>query len=103
MAQIILNQGEQNLKKDRLESVVIDYIETIIKFDITIGRDKNNFFLEDYNNVTSNIEFFRKQGIRIFLGGGNIFFMRTEQKIDGLMITCIHVRGMARRLIKFKE
>ena len=103
MSQVINPIDVADLKKIRLENFIINTINRIIKFDIGLGRSEKNYYPGDYNSITKNISEFRKNGFRIFLGGGNAFFLKTTKKLDGWESVCVQARGMARRKITIKE
>jgi len=90
-------------KQLEIEALMVDYINRIIKFDIILGRSNDNFFKEDFKSVSSNIEKFKKEGFRVFIGGGNIFFLKIDKKLTGWQAICVQSRGMARRKIMLKE
>ncbi len=98
-----IKEVEEDPKKVELENLIVGYINRIIKFDIELGRTKENFFIEDYNNITKNIKQFKADGFRVFIGGGNLFFLKIEKKLTGWQAACVHARGMARRKISIKE
>lgn len=95
--------SKNSLKRIELENIIITYINKIIKFDIELGRGKENFHTEDYNIIINSIDGFRSRGFRIFIGGGNMFFLKIEKKLTGWLADCIHMRGLARRKITIKE
>ena len=94
---------EVDLKESELKAFLINYINKIIEFDIALGRNKDNFFKQNFDFITHNIEDFRKRGFRVFIGGGNIFFLKIENKITGWVGTCLQIRGLAQRTIKMWE
>lgn len=98
-----LSVAEADLKKVELENLIVNYIDKIIDFDKSLGRTKDNFFVDDYKTITKNIDNFRNEGFRIFIGGGNIFILKIESKLTGWTATCIQVRGLAKRKIVIKE
>lgn len=93
----------EDRRKIELENFIVNFINRIIKFDVDLGRSEQNYYPGDYNAITKNIDEFRKNGFRIFLGGGNAFFLKTDKKLDGWKSICVQVRGMARRKIVIKE
>jgi hypothetical protein len=86
-----------------LQNLIINQINRIIDFDTNLGRGKENFFADDYNAITKSIDEFQKQGFRVFIGGGNIFILKVENRLTGYTATCLQMRGMARRKIIIKE
>lgn len=90
-------------KKLELENLFISYINNIIKFDISIGRDSKNFYEDEYKMVLKNISNFKNQGFRVFIGGGNIFLLKIELKLTGWIGNCFQIRGLAQRKIQIKE
>lgn len=100
---MLISPKEEDPKKLELESLAISYIDRIIKFDIELGRSKENFFEQNYNLITANVDDFRKRGFRVFIGGGNIFFLKIEQKLTGWTANCLQLRGLAQRKIQIME
>lgn len=98
-----LSVAEVDPKKVELENLIISYINKIIDFDKQLGRTKENFFIDDYKTITKNIDNFRNEGFRVFIGGGNIFVLKVESKLTGWIATCVQMRGLARRKIVIKE
>lgn len=94
---------EEDPKQRELEYIFVSYINNIIKFDIELGRNKENFFEQNYNEITKNIDTFREKGFRVFIGGGNIFFLKIEHKLTGWVANCLQMRGLAQRRIQIKE
>jgi len=90
-------------KKLDMENFMVNYINKIIAFDVSIGRSKDNFFPEEFKNVTTNIEKIKAEDVRVFIGGGNMFFLKTHAKLTGWHVQCVQVRGLARRTIHLKE
>lgn len=99
----MLSLKEEDLKKRQLENLVISYINKIIEFDVALGRSDKNFFEENFNYITTNIDKIRKDGLRVFIKGGNIFFLKVEHKLTGWVATCLQMRGLAQRKIQIKE
>ncbi len=98
-----LSLSKENTKEKELESIAVGYINRIIKNDIELGRGDKNFFKDDLNEIRKNIDVFRQKGFRVFIGGGNIFILKIEQKLTGWRADCMHLRGLAQRKIQIKE
>jgi len=94
---------EEERKKAELENLIIGYINRAIEFDKKLGRSEKNFFKQNYNEIKRSIHLFRKKGFRVFIGGGNIFFLKIERKLSGWTANCLQMRGLARRKIQIKE
>jgi hypothetical protein len=89
--------------QSKLEKLFINYIDSVIANDIAIGRDKRNFFTGEYDSVMVEVDRIRREGGRVFAGGGNVFLLKTKAELQGNMISALHIRGMAQRIVCIKE
>jgi hypothetical protein len=96
-----VNQVDPN--QNKLTRIFVTYIDKVIANDIANGRSEKNLFPGEQDSIKRQIDEIRKDGGRVFTGGGNIFLLKIENTLKGWQGKYIHIRGLAQRTFMMKE